>query len=99
LNGSGKRAVGVAGAVWRRRGSGGSFYRRSGREGDGGDGEHRRARHDGGNGANADCDGSRRRGVRGRLKHSGGVVAEAGRGDEARGRSTADAPVRDGRGG
>jgi hypothetical protein len=47
--------------------------------GGGGDGEHRRARHDGGNGANTDWDGSGRlRGVRGRLKHSGGVVAEAG---------------------
>jgi hypothetical protein len=55
LNGSRKRAVGVAGAVWRRQGSGGSFYRRSGGEGDGRDGEHRRARHDGGNGANADA--------------------------------------------
>jgi hypothetical protein len=33
LNGSGKRAVGVAGAVWRRRGSGESFYRRSGEGG------------------------------------------------------------------
>jgi hypothetical protein len=47
------------------------------RERDGGDGEHRRARHDGGNGANGDWDGSGRRGVRGRLGHSGGVVAEA----------------------
>jgi hypothetical protein len=48
------------------------------RERDGGDGEHRRARHDGGNGANSDWDGSGRRGVRGRLGYSGGVVAEAG---------------------
>jgi hypothetical protein len=29
LNGSGRRAVGMAGVVWRRRGSGGPFYRRS----------------------------------------------------------------------
>jgi hypothetical protein len=35
------------------------------RERDGGDGERRRARHDGGNGANVDWDGSGRRGVRG----------------------------------
>jgi hypothetical protein len=48
------------------------------RERDGGDGERRRARHDGGNGANGDWDGSGRRGVRGRLGYSGGVVAEAG---------------------
>jgi hypothetical protein len=48
------------------------------RERDGGDGERRRARHDGGNRANGDWDGSGRRGVRGRLGHSGGVVAEAG---------------------
>jgi hypothetical protein len=48
------------------------------RERDGGDGERRRARHDGGNGANGDWDGSSRRGVTGRLGHSGGVVAEAG---------------------
>jgi hypothetical protein len=27
LNGSGRRAVGMAGVVWQRRGSGGSFYR------------------------------------------------------------------------
>jgi hypothetical protein len=60
LNGSGRRAVGMAGVVWRRRGSGGSFYRRLGREGDGGDSEHRRARHECGNGANADWDGSGR---------------------------------------
>jgi hypothetical protein len=33
LNGSGRRAVGMAGVVWRRRGSGGSFYRRSGEGG------------------------------------------------------------------
>jgi hypothetical protein len=32
----------------------GAFIGARGREGDGGDGEHRRARHDGGNGANAD---------------------------------------------
>jgi hypothetical protein len=48
------------------------------RERDGGDGERRQARLDGGNGANDDWDGSGRRGVRGRLGHSGGVVAEAG---------------------
>jgi hypothetical protein len=48
------------------------------RERDGGNGKRRRARHDGGNGANGDWDGSGRRGVRGRLGHSGGVVAEAG---------------------
>jgi hypothetical protein len=48
------------------------------RERDGGDGKRRRARHDGGNGANGDWNGSGRRGVRGRLGHSGGVVAEAG---------------------
>jgi hypothetical protein len=45
---------------------------------DGGDGEHRRARHDGGNGANGDWDGSGRRGVRGWLGYSGGVITEAG---------------------
>ena len=45
----------------------------------GGDGEHRRACREGGDGANADRDCSGRlRGVRGRLKHSDGVVAEAG---------------------
>jgi hypothetical protein len=44
---------------------------------DGGDGERRRARHDGGNGANIDWDGSGRRGVRGRHGYSGGVVTEA----------------------
>jgi hypothetical protein len=44
-------------------------------------------------------------GVRGRLEHSGGVVAEAGRALMARrrgeggGGSAADAPVRDGRAG
>jgi hypothetical protein len=48
------------------------------RERDGGDDERRRARHDGENGANGDWDGSGRRGVRGRLGHSGRVVAEAG---------------------
>jgi hypothetical protein len=48
------------------------------RERDGGDGERRRARHDVGNGANGDWDGSSSRGVRGRLGHSGGVVAEVG---------------------
>jgi hypothetical protein len=76
--------VGVAGAVWQRRGSGGSFYRRSGEGGDGGDGEHRRARHDGGNGANADAMARAGGGLRGRLKHSVGVVAEAGRALRAR---------------
>jgi hypothetical protein len=60
LNSSGRRAVGMAGVVWRRRGSSGPFYRRSGEGGDGGDGEHRRARHGYGNGANADWDGSGR---------------------------------------
>jgi hypothetical protein len=54
------------------------FIGARGRERDGGDGERRRARHDGENGANGDWDGSGRRGVRGRLGHSGGVVAEAG---------------------
>jgi hypothetical protein len=58
--------------VWRGRGSGGSFYRTASAD------ELRRARHDGENGANGDWDGSGRRGVRGRLGHSGGVVAEAG---------------------
>jgi hypothetical protein len=48
------------------------------RERDGGDGKRRRARHDGGNAANGDWDGSGRRGVRGRLRYSGGVVAKAG---------------------
>jgi hypothetical protein len=33
LNGSRRRAVGMAGVVWRRRGSGGSFYRLSGEGG------------------------------------------------------------------
>jgi hypothetical protein len=57
----------------------GPYIGARGREGDGGDGEHRRACHGYGNGANADWDGSGRlRGVRGRLKHSGGVVTEAG---------------------
>jgi hypothetical protein len=57
----------------------GPFIGDRGREGDGGDGEHRRARHDGGNGANADAmaRAGGGGGVRGRLKHSGGVVAEA----------------------
>jgi hypothetical protein len=48
------------------------------RERDGGDGERRRARHDGGNGANIDWNGSGRRGVRGWLGYSGRVVADAG---------------------
>jgi hypothetical protein len=39
----------------------GPFIGARGREGDGGDGEHRRARHGCGNGANADWDGSGRR--------------------------------------
>jgi hypothetical protein len=57
----------------------GPFIGARGREGDGGDGKHRRARHGYGNGANADWDGSCRLwGVRGRLKHNGGVVTEAG---------------------
>ena len=38
----------------------GPFIGARGREGDGGDGEHRRARHGYGNGANADWDGSGR---------------------------------------
>jgi hypothetical protein len=46
-------------------------------DGNGGDGERRRACHHGGNGANSDWDGSGRRGVRGQLEHSGAVVAEA----------------------
>jgi hypothetical protein len=76
LNGSGRRAVGMAGVVWRRRGSGGSFYRRSEEGGGWGDSEHRRACREGGDGANVDWDDSgRQRGVRGRLKHSDGVVA------------------------
>jgi hypothetical protein len=54
------------------------FIGARGRERDGGDDERRRAHHDGGNGANGDWDGSGRRGVRGRLGHSGGEVAEAG---------------------
>jgi hypothetical protein len=33
LNDSGRREVGMAGVVWRRRGSSGSFYRRSGKGG------------------------------------------------------------------
>jgi hypothetical protein len=56
----------------------GPFIGARGREGDGGDGEHRRARHDGGNGANANAMAQAGWGVWGRLKHSGGVVAEAG---------------------
>jgi hypothetical protein len=69
----------MAGVVWRRRCSSGPFYRRSGEGGGWGDVEHRRARHGYRNGANADWDGSGRlRGVSGRLKHSGGVVAGAG---------------------
>jgi hypothetical protein len=69
-------------------------------ERDRGDGERRRACHHGGNGANDDWDGSGRRGVRGRLGHSGAVVAEAGRALMARRRgvrrSAANAPVRHG---
>jgi hypothetical protein len=56
----------------------GPFIGARGRERDGGDDKRRRAHHDGGNGANGDWDGSGRRGVRGRLGHSGGVVAEVG---------------------
>jgi hypothetical protein len=70
--------VGVAGVVWRRRARAGPFIGARGREGDGGDDEHRRARHDGGNGANADAMARAGGGLRGRLKHSAGVVAEAG---------------------
>jgi hypothetical protein len=60
------------------------------RERDGGGSERRRARHDGGNGANGDWDGSGRRGVRGRLGYSGRVIAEAGASlnGEATGRET-----------
>jgi hypothetical protein len=62
------------------------------RERDGGDGERQRARHDGGNGANDDWDGSGRRGVRGRLGYSGRVVTEAGASlnGEATGREALD---------
>jgi hypothetical protein len=60
LNGSGRRAGGWAGVVWRSRGSGGPFYRRSEEGGGWGDGEHRRACREGGDGANADWDGSGR---------------------------------------
>jgi hypothetical protein len=69
------------------------------RERDGGDGERQRARHDGGNGANGDWDGSGRRGVRGRLGHSGGVVAVQALMARRRGvrRSTVNALVRHGR--
>jgi hypothetical protein len=42
------------GLVWRKRSSGGPFYRRPGGGRKGGDGEHQRARHDGGDGANGD---------------------------------------------
>jgi hypothetical protein len=56
----------------------GPFIGARGREGDGGDGEHRRAHHDGRNGANVDVMARAGWGVRGRLKHSGGVVVEAG---------------------
>jgi hypothetical protein len=80
----------------------GPFIGARGREGDGGDGEHRRARHGYGNGANADWDGSGRPGVSGRLKHSGGVCRGGWQALMARrrgeGRSAAIAPVRDGRG-
>jgi hypothetical protein len=40
--------------VWRKRSSGGPFYRRPGGGGKGGDGERRRACHDGRDGANGD---------------------------------------------
>jgi hypothetical protein len=60
LNGSRRRAVRMAGVVWRRRGLGGSFYRRLEEGGGWGDGEHRRACREGGDGANADWDGSGR---------------------------------------
>jgi hypothetical protein len=42
------------GLVWRKRSSGGPFYRRQGGGRKGGDGERRRARHEGGDGANGD---------------------------------------------
>jgi hypothetical protein len=43
-----------SGLVWRKRSSDGPFYRRLGGGGKGGDGEPRRACHDGGDGANDD---------------------------------------------
>jgi hypothetical protein len=42
------------GLVWRKRSSGDPFYMRLGGGRKGGDGERRRARHDGGDGANGD---------------------------------------------
>jgi hypothetical protein len=42
------------GLVWRKQSSGGPFYRRPGGGRKGGDGERRRACHDGGDGANND---------------------------------------------
>jgi hypothetical protein len=42
------------GLVWRKRSSGGPFYRRLGGGRKEGDGERRRARHGGGDGANGD---------------------------------------------
>jgi hypothetical protein len=42
------------GLVWRKRSSGGPFYRRPGGGRKGGNDERRRARHDGGDGANGD---------------------------------------------
>jgi hypothetical protein len=42
------------GLVWRKRSSGSPFYRRPGGGREGGDGERRRACHDGGDGANDD---------------------------------------------
>jgi hypothetical protein len=43
-----------SGLVWRKRSSGGPFYRRPGGGRTGGDGERRRARHAGGDGVNGD---------------------------------------------
>jgi hypothetical protein len=66
------------GLVWRKRSSGGRFYRRPGGGRKGGDGEHLRACHDGGDGANGDGMARAGEGVRGRLGYSGGEAAEAG---------------------
>jgi hypothetical protein len=52
--GLGEEWRGWPGLVWRKRSSGGPFYRRPGGGRKGGDGERRRACHDGGDGANRD---------------------------------------------
>jgi hypothetical protein len=52
--GLGEEWRGWPGLVWRKRSSGGPFYRRPGGGRKGGDGERRRACHDGGDGANDD---------------------------------------------